>query len=298
MAISTVRVKVNGFWTNLTYNEESGLYEGTLTAPSITSYHNAGGYYPVTVEAANDAGTVVTKDDTDAALGSSLRLIVKERVKPVITLLSPTNGAYTQNNQQTISFTVTDETNGSGVKEGSIVFLVDGAAVEFVKSETENGWECSYTPATALVDGLHTISINAEDNDGNIAEAIGSTFTVDTIPPTLDVFVSGRAITNNPAVTVSGITNDETSSPVAVEITHNGDVLTVSVNSDGTFAKDYTMTEGTNTFTVVSTDSAGRSTTVTKVVKLDTTIPEVTNIRFDPNPTDTSGSVRITMQVR
>lgn len=93
MAISRVRVKINGVWTNLTYNSSTGKYEGTIAAPAATSYNLSGRYYPVTVEAANDAGTVTTKDDSDASLGSSLRLTVKETVKPVITLISPTNGS-------------------------------------------------------------------------------------------------------------------------------------------------------------------------------------------------------------
>ena len=117
MAISRVRVKINGVWTNLTYNSSTGKYEGTIAAPAATSYNLSGRYYPVTVEAANDAGTVTTKDDSDASLGSSLRLTVKETVKPVITLISPTNGSYIQNSNTPVIFTVLDEANGSGVKE-------------------------------------------------------------------------------------------------------------------------------------------------------------------------------------
>lgn len=74
--IETVRVKVDGVWTELRHNAESGLYEGTLTAPSVISYYNTGGYYPVTVEAVNDRGFIATKDDADAMLGDVLRLIV------------------------------------------------------------------------------------------------------------------------------------------------------------------------------------------------------------------------------
>lgn len=107
MAISKVRVKINGVWTNLTLS--NGKWTGSITAPSTTSYTQPDKYYPVTVEVTNDAGTVVTKDATDATLGAALRLAVKETMKPVIALVSPSNGAYVTNNKQAIVFKVTDE---------------------------------------------------------------------------------------------------------------------------------------------------------------------------------------------
>lgn len=298
MAISKVRVKINGTWTILTKNSSTGKYEATLAAPAVTSYNMSGGYYPVTVEATNDAGTVVTKDDTDATLGETLRLVVKEKVKPVITLTSPSNGAYVQNNATPIVFTVTDESNGSGVKESSIVLKIDNTAVSLTKTSIANGYSCTYTPESAMEDGVHTINITAQDNDGNVATALNASYTIDTIPPTLTLTAPTKTITNQPSCTVSGTTNDATSSPVTVEITHNSNAaVTVEVDSSGNFTKEFTLTEGNNTLKVVSTDASGRSTTITKAIKLDTTIPQITNITFEPNPADTSGSVKITMQV-
>lgn len=298
MAISKVRVKINGTWTNLTYNSSTGKYEGTITAPAVTSYNLSGRYYPVTVEATNDAGTVTTKDNTDATIGNSLRLTVKEKTKPVITLSSPTNNAHVQNNKIPISFKVTDEANGSGVKESSIVLKVDNASVTFTKTSITNGFQCSYTPSTALSDGAHTISITAQDNDGNVATAISSKFTVDTVPPTLNATAPTKIITNQPSCTVSGTTNDVSSSPVTVKITHNSNAaVTVTVDSSGNFSKAFTLTEGNNTLKVVSTDASGRSTTVTKTIKLDTTIPQITNVTLSPNPVSTSQPVKITLEV-
>lgn len=298
MAISKVRVKINGAWTNLTYNSSTKKYEGTVTAPSKTSFNLSGGYYPVTVEATNDAGTVTTKDDTDLTIGSSLRLTVKETVKPVITLTSPTNGSHIQNNKPTITFKVVDEAGGSGVNSGSIVLKVDGKSVSLTKTSITNGYQCSYTPSTALSDGSHTIAISAKDNDGNSASAVSATFKVDTVPPTLSVTAPTETITNKPSCTVTGVTNDATSSPVTVKITlNNGSAKTVSVDSSGNFTTTLTLAEGANTIKVVSTDSAGRSTTVTKSIKLDTTIPKIVSVTFEPNPTNTSQSVKISIEV-
>lgn len=298
MAITTVRVKINNVWTNLTYNSSTKKYEGTITAPATTSYNLSGGYYPVTVEASNDAGTVTTKDSTDATIGSSLRLVVKETVKPVITLTSPTNGAYLQSNKPTITFTVTDAAGGSGVKESSIVLKVDNTSVTFTKSSITNGYNCSYTPSAALADGSHTIVITAQDNDGNVAATVSSSFKVDTVPPTLNVTSPTKTITNQPTCTVAGTTNDATSSPVTVKVTINSAAaVAVTVNSSGNFSQNFTLSEGNNTIKVVSTDAAGRSTTITKTIKLDTTIPQIRNVVFTPNPVNTSQSVKITLEV-
>lgn len=298
MAISSVRVKINGVWTLLTKNSSTGKYEGTVTAPATTSYNQSGHYYSVTVEAANDAGTVVTKDSTDAVLGEALRLVVKEKIKPVITLESPSDGAYMQNNMTPIVFTVKDEAGGSGVKESTIALKIDNEDVPLTKTSIENGYRCTYIPSGAMPDGRHTIDIAAQDNDGNLAEDVSASYTIDTVPPTLTLSEPTKEITNQPSCTVSGTTNDESSSPVTVEITHNSnEPVSVPVDSFGNFSKTFTLMEGSNTLKVVSTDAAGRSTTVIKTIKLDTTIPQITNITFEPNPVDTSGSVKITMQV-
>ena len=104
MAIKQVRVKINGVYTNLTKNASTGKWTGTVTAPAVTSHNQAGGYYPITVEAVNDAGTTKTVDATDTTLGAALRLIVKEITKPVIKLVQPSNGAYISNNKLPIIF--------------------------------------------------------------------------------------------------------------------------------------------------------------------------------------------------
>ena len=301
MAISKVRVKINGTWTVLTLNSSTGKYEGTITAPSTTSFNQDGGYYPVEVEATNDAGTVVTVTTSDATVGESLKLIVKEKVKPVITLNTPTNGAYLISNKPTITFTVTDEAGGSGVKESTVSLKVDSNSYgvsSFTKTQVTNGYKYSFTPSTALGDGNHTIVINAQDNDGNAATQISANFIVDTVPPTLNVTSPTVTITNKPACTVSGTTNDATSSPVTVTVKLNsGSEEAVTVDSDGNFSKSITLEEGTNTIAVKATDAAGKTTTVTKTVKLDTSVPKISSVTLQPNPTNASGSVTISVEV-
>ena len=51
-----VTTTINGQTYTLTYNSSSGAYEATLNAPQGSSYNLAGGYYPVSVSATDDAG--------------------------------------------------------------------------------------------------------------------------------------------------------------------------------------------------------------------------------------------------
>lgn len=304
MAITKVRVKINGTWTNLTKNSSTGKWTASITAPSTTSYNLANKYYPVTVEITNDAGTVSTYESTDASFGEALRLTVKETIKPTITLVSPSNSAYVTNNKQPITFKVTDESGGSGVNLSSVKLKIDSTtytatSTGMVSTGITNGYQFVFTPQTALTDGAHTITINASDNDGNAATAVSASFTIDTVPPVLTISspTTGK-ITNQAALTVEGVTNDATSSPAEVAILLNGtDVGTVTVGSDGSFSKDITLVEGTNSIVVTATDYAGQSTSITLSVKLDTSVPTLKSIVMSPNPANTSASVAITLEV-
>ena len=299
MAVKTVQAIVNGQTVTLTLSGD-GTYEGTLTAPASSSFNETGGYYPVTIKATDDAGNIATVDDTHETLGQSLRLVVKEKVAPVITITAPTDDAMLINNKPAITWTVTDD--DSGVDADTIKLQIDdGAAITsgITKTPTENGYNCSYTPSTAISDGEHTITFDASDNDGNAATQKSVTFKVDTVPPTLSITSPDDGlITNQESCTISGTTNDVTSSPCIVTVKlNNGAAEEVTVQSDGKFEKVVTLTEGENTITIVSTDSAGKASTVTRTVTLNTHAPVITNISIVPNPVDCGKTYVISVMV-
>ena len=188
MSVKTVQAVINGQTYTLTKNTSTGKYEATITAPSKSSYTLSGHCYPVTVKATDDAGNVTTKDATDSTLGASLRLQVKEKVVPVITITAPTASQYLANSTPAIAWKITDD--DSGVNPSTIALKIDGTAVDtskITKTAVTGGYTCSYTPASALSDGAHTVVATASDYDGNAAEQKSVTFTVDTIPPTLSI---------------------------------------------------------------------------------------------------------------
>lgn len=298
MAIKQVRAQVNGQWYTLTL-QENGRYEASITAPGATSFNQPGGYYNVTVEATNTAGTAGT---ADAGTVEGLKLYVKEKVPPVITILSPSGGAYVTNNKQPVVFTITDEAGGSGVKLDSVVVKLDGSPVsagEVTHSAISNGYSFTYTPAQAMGDGNHTVTVDATDNDGNAATQKSTTFKVDTIPPVLNITSPTEGmITSTAALTVSGTTNDATSSPVTVKISLNGaDQGAVTVGGDGAFSKAVTLKEGANVIVVTATDAAGKSSSVTRNVTLDTSVPQIVSATITPNPVDAGQTMLISVEV-
>ena len=127
MAVKTVQAVINGVTTTLTYNSTSKKYEATITAPATSSYNNNDGhYFPVTIKATDEAGNVTTKNDTDATLGSSLQLRVKEKTAPAITITYPTASALIINNKPAIRWKVTD--NDSGVNPDTIGITIDSGS--------------------------------------------------------------------------------------------------------------------------------------------------------------------------
>lgn len=300
MSVKTVQAIINGVTTTLTFNDATGKYEATVTAPSTSSYNvNDGHYYPVTIKATDDAGNVTTKTDEDATLGEALRLRVKEKVAPVITITSPTASARLTNNKPQIAFTVTDA--DSGVNPDTIKITIGSKVITsgITKTESGKGFICTYTPTEALADGSNTIKVDASDYDGNAAAQKSVTFIIDTVPPTLSITAPvNNLVTNQAACTVTGVTNDATSSPCKVTIKLNsGTAQDVTVNADGTFSKALTLVAGVNTITVVSTDSAGKSSTVTRTVTLDTGAPVIKSVTITPNPVDAGKTYIISVEV-
>ncbi len=299
MSISAVRAQVNGTWYTLTYDSASGAYKATITAPGQTSFNQSGGYYNIKVEATNDAGTT---GSADGATLPGLRLVVKETIAPTITILSPSDGAFVANNKQPVVFNIVDEAGGSGINLSSLQVKQDGTIVAAANIKTTaitNGYSVTYTPAAALSDGSHTVTVDVSDNDGNAAAQKSTTYKVDTVPPVLNVTAPGDGlVTATASLTVSGKTNDATSSPVTITISLNGtDQGALTVASDGSFSKAIALAEGSNTITITARDAAGKTSTVTKTAILDTSVPKISSVTITPNPVDAGATVIISVVI-
>jgi hypothetical protein len=305
MAVSTVQAVINGQTYNLVYNGTSGKWEAIITAPGVTSYNvTAGHYYPVTLTAVDQAGNSATKNDGDTTLGSSLKLTVKETTKPIITITTPSSGARVTSSTPAITFQLRDEANGSGIKISTLSLKIDGGtgigngAPGMTCTAAANGYDCTYIPQNALGDGAHTITIDVQDNDGNAGTQASTSFNVDTVPPALNITnPSNGVMTNNSSLTVTGTTNDTTSSPVTISIKlNNVDQGPVTVSA-GSFSKSITLAQGSNTIVIRATDAAGLYSEVTRTVTLDTTPPTISAVIITPNPVNSGATFTISVTV-
>lgn len=299
MSVKTVKAVINGTTHTLTYSSSSGKYEATITAPNQSSYPETNHYFNVQLTAEDDAGNETTIDSTDPTLGENLKLYVKETTAPTITIISPSTGATTTTTPVQIEFTVTD--TGSGVDESSVVIHVNGhTSSNFaIHDAIENGYRFVYRAISFVQEGENSVYVVASDYDGNEATSSTSTFTHDNTPPSLNVTAPTEGlVTNSTSLTVTGTTNDVTSSPVTVTITVNSvDQGTVTVEEDGTFSKEVTLTSGANAIIVTATDMAGLTSSVTRNVTVDTGAPVFNSVTITPNPVDAGQTYIISVDV-
>ena len=305
MPIGSVKVTINGTTTTLTDNGD-GTYSGTLAAPNKTSYNvNGGHYYPVTVVATNSAGTSTTVDDTHATLGASCRLYVVEKTAPTITINSPTSGAYLATSTPTINFDVIDESNGSGIAISTLTFTLDGTTYtnvhpDVLVDQITNGYNVAFIPVSAIADGEHTLTINVKDNDGNSATSATIKFTTDTVAPTLSITNPSESdsYTSDANLVVKGTATDSTSGTPRILVTVNGTKYYEEyAENDGSFEASVTLTHGLNTIIVTATDLAGKVTTITRTITLDTSTPVIASVAINPNPVNVGASYQVTIKV-
>ncbi len=308
MAIQSATVIYNN-GQRVTLNKGTGdTWSATFPAPSQSSgSNNSGqgpgigqeaqgkGYYPVQVEVIDDAGNTLTVGPEDPTWGNILRLKVLEKTKPTTQITYPTQGALITNALPAIQLALNDA--GSGINPNEVYIQIDsGAAVKVTPEVSGATGTAEYTPVEALAEGQHTIVAYCKDYDGNTSDNATITFTVDTVAPVLNVDSPTEGLKTNVAqLTVSGTTNDATSSPVTIQISVGSQSYQPTVGEGGAFSQQVTLSEGENTITIVATDAAGKSTTVTRHVTLDTAGPEITDIVLTPNPAD--GGATVTIQV-
>lgn len=273
MALTSVQVQFNGKWYTLSLDAATGQYKGTVTAPSTP-----GDSVPLLVRAVNSGGyQAETKTSLD---------IKWELIPPVAKITSPSGGGWYTDAHFPVSFTLRDETNGSGVAIGTLVFTLDGVSLDsaspgMVCTAVENGYDCTYTPPERLSEGQHTVTIAVQDIAGNLSESVSVSWNIDTVAPALTVAAPPEGlITNNPKLTIIGTAGDVSSGLVSVAV--NGSQVEVL---DGAFAHTVALQEGTNHFTVTATDAVGHQSTITRAVLLDTVPPVFTSVHIQPDLT-------------
>jgi large repetitive protein len=172
--------------------------------------------------------------------------------------------------------------SGTGIS-GDVIIVRDGTTVLGSTNVGANGtW--SFTPATPLADGAHSISVIAQDPAGNqSAPSTALAFTVDTSNQPVSI---SRAVDNTDPVqgnvANNGVTNDTT--PTLEGTGRAGAVVTIklgttelgstTVAQDGSWTFTLpTQTEGPKVYTADALDRTGNPSTANFTLTIDTTAP-------------------------
>lgn len=298
-AIKEAYIMFNDQKVVATYNEGTKTWTATTNAPANSSWSQPDHIYPIAIHAVDVANNEATMGKDDPTYGDQLKIRVLEKTKPTATIVSPTQSSVLGSKEVDIVLEMVDA-GGSGLNETTVVFTVNSqdhkGDLEFADHE---GKRRATYHATGLTDGENTITFQVTDNDGNVSELATTTFIVSTAAPspTVDTPTEGL-ITNSNRLTVSGSTTPGSSAVTIASVKVNN--VAVDLTGDGTtktFSHEITLVEGQNTITVVSTDSIGKVTTVTRHVTLDTKAPIITDVHAEAVTVDAGGRVKITFKV-
>lgn len=280
------------------YDDDTQTWTATTNAPANSSWSQPNHIYPVEIHAVDAANNEATMTSSDPTYGDQLKIRVLETTKPTATIVSPTQGSVLGANAQDIILEMSDA-GGSGLNETTVVFTVNGEShAEDLSFTNHEGKRRATYHATGLNDGENTITFQVTDNDGNVSELATTTFIVSTAAPSLTVNAPTEGlITNSNKLTVTGSTTPGSDAVTIADVKVNNVSVSLSGDDTKTFSHEVTLTEGQNTITVVSTDSIGKSTTVTRHVTLDTKAPIITDVHAEAVTVDAGGRVKITFKV-
>lgn len=263
MALTRVRVKIDGTWITLAYNSATGRYEGYYT-PTRTSFHQPGGYFNVEAEASNSSGLTA---EADGSVFDGLRLPVRETTAPGLTLVSPPQG-YVTVKRPAIVMDAVDEPDGSGIDPGSFLVVMDGAAQTAGKSTAAiaGGYRLTWRPAANWSEGRHLVTFSISDHDGNQVSA-SAAYTTDTEPPSLWVTLPGwNRVVDVASAYIRAQAFDLTSGPAVVSASNNGKTISMKPAEPeaGEFYDVYDalvpLEVGENNITITARDGAGWTT--------------------------------------
>lgn len=177
-----------------------------------------------------------------------------DNVAPTVTPRSPARDGFTNNNRPAIA---ADYADNLGIDTTKVTATVDGAAAS-APSISATG--ISFTPATALTDGRHTVTVTVADTSGNSGFATWS-FTVDTALPLIDrVEPADGGTANSLRPTIKAVYSDPLSGIATDKVTMSVDGTAVTPTAgagEATYTPGSDLAQGRHTVRVDVEDKAG-----------------------------------------
>ncbi len=246
--IGTAQVNEQGEWT---FTPASPLGEGphAITAIASDAAGNA---------SAPSAAVTFTVDLTPPAV--PVLPVLTDDVGPITGTIA--NGARTDDSQPTLT--------GSG-EPGTTITLYDGSTVlGTVPVDADGAW--TFTPATPLAEGTHTLTFTATDAAGNASQPSAAIrVVVDTTPPA----APGDLAVSPQGTSVTG-TAEAGSRVTITDATGNVVLGSGTANPDGTFSIGISPAQTAGeSLLAQATDSAGNVGPAAPFTATDSGIPDV-----------------------
>ncbi|HEX6096863.1 MAG TPA: carboxypeptidase regulatory-like domain-containing protein [Thermoanaerobaculia bacterium] len=200
--------------------------------------------YHVTVSGAVDA----SGNQQTTAFTSTFA--TTDSIAPVLAIVSPADGAWTNAPRPTIHVSITDALSGADMTTATLT--LDGQPVQQI-----GGSSIYYVPPANLADGTHTFNATVADKAGN-ASSISGTFRIDTIAPgpaTLTGITAGQILKGN--VTIGGTATDEGSGVARIQLAADNSVFATTDNTLSILFDTNRLGEGLHDFTARAVDQAG-----------------------------------------
>ena len=227
-----------------TVSDASGIRSVTVagTAVSITN-----GAFSRSVSLSANAWNTLTVVATDNAGRTSTvsRRVYCDTTAPSLSISAPANNIYTTSSSITVKGTASDATG--------------------IRSVTVNGSAASGTTSWSRAVSLSanawtTITVVATDGVGRTSSATRKIFYDSAAPSLAITSPAANSTVTSSSITVSGTCSDASG---IRSVTVNGSAASVS---GGTYSKAVSLSLGSNTITVIATDNAGRTSTVSRTV--------------------------------
>jgi large repetitive protein len=214
---ATVEVFVDGASIGTAVADANGAW--TLDAPMLTD-----GMHTIEARAGGSTASVGITVDTMA---------------PVTTVSMPTTGGAVTTGTPVIT--------GTGEPGSTVTISIDGMVVGTATVGADGMW--TFTPTTALGEGMHTISVVGQDEAGNLSEPVEVQISVE--QPVVAPMVAVTSPAPGATVTDTTPTITGTATPGAtVEILVDGAVIGTTVadaSGQWSFTPDAALEDGTHT---------------------------------------------------
>lgn len=253
LVVSTLahNARTNNTALNVSGTVSDGGGLATLTVNSDAVTVSGGAFSTLIALAPGDNSLTVTAFDLAGNRTSDSRTIVLDQTAPQITLATPADNSKTALSAVVVS---------GSVDENATVEVVDESGAVHVPSRDG----MSFSSVLLLVEGLNTLTVNAQDVALNSASA-KRTVTYDPTAPSLAVTSPAEDIIDRDGeVTISGTVSDALTN-VTVTVSVDGIDYTPVIAADGSFSQAISLNaEGLYPVTVSARDEADNVTSVTR----------------------------------